>query len=543
MQFNLADLFEAVAGAVPDREALVCGPQRLSYAALDGRASQLARYLRRQGVGPGDHVGLYLYNGVEYIEALLACFKIRAVPVNINYRYISRELQYLFDSADLKICIFHRCFADNIQQLFQCGHTFSLLLWVEDGSGAEVTLPAADYRAALSAELDADPFGPRRGADEYLLYTGGTTGSPKGVVWQHEKLFFAAMGGGGYFSAEGACRTPDDIVKRLNEHPFAGIAMAPLMHGAAQWFSLVQLLAGNKLVLLPQPAFDAQQAWQCVADEGCNLVQIVGDAMAVPLIEALDSWPGRWNLTAVFSIGSGGALLSPSSRADLLRHFPKAYLTNSYGSSESGQMGMDVGAYQGVGVARIEARDDAAVLLIRGDALREARVGEQGILARSGMIPEGYYGDPDATAATFVNLNGRRWLLTGDIAQRDESGVITIFGRGNNCINSGGEKVFPEEVEMALKSHPAVLDALVFGVEDARWGSRVTAVVQTRDNQPVDQQGLLDHCRSLIAAYKLPRQIQQVVEVPRSVSGKPDYPRARQCVRAAQPWQELAQSG
>lgn len=533
MQFSLADIFEAVAARVPDREAVVCGDRRLTYQELDERASRLAHYLLRQGVKPGDHVGIYLHNSPEYLEALFACFKICAVPVNINYRYVKQELQYLFDSADLRVCIFHQGFADQIQHLYQSGHAFSLLMWVADDSCAELTLPAADYHGAIDSEGARGEFPSRSGADQYLLYTGGTTGKPKGVLWQHEKLFFAALGGGGFFSADGPCQRPQDIVERINEHPFCGIAMAPLMHGAAQWFSLVQLFAGNKLVLLPQANFDPDIAWQWVADEACHLVQIVGDAMAVPLLEALRRSPNRWDLSAVFSIGSGGALLSPSSRRGFLQHFPRAYITNSYGSSESGQMGMDVGDYQGTGVAKIAATDDAAVLLIRGDAIRRARVGEQGVLARSGMIPEGYYADPEATAMAFVNLDGRRWLLTGDIAEQDDSGSIRIYGRGNHCINTGGEKVFPEEVEMALKSHPDILDALVFGVEDARWGSRVTAVVQTRDNGPLDEQGVLAHCREQLAAYKLPRQMLLVDHIPRNPSGKPDYPRARQCLEFA----------
>lgn len=523
MEFNLADLFEAVANEVPTREALVCGESRLRYGELDKRANQIAHYLSELGVGQGDHVGLYLLNGTEYFELLLGCFKIRAVPVNINYRYVKDELKHLFDNANLQVCIFHRCFAPMVQELHCSGHAFRFLIAVEDGGGETLTLPAADYAKARDRRKSSGDFPSRSGQDSYVLYTGGTTGLPKGVLWSHENVFFAALGGGGYFSSEGACKQPEDIVQRINTPAFCSIAMAPLMHGAAQWFGLIQLLAGNKLVLMGSSSFDAEQAWQCVADEGCNLIQIVGDAMAIPLLDALEANPERWDLSRLFALGSGGALLSPSSSEGLLAHFPQLYLTNSYGSSESGQVGAGIGSSAGLGLVKIEPRSDTAVLVLDRYGTRVAAIGEPGILARCGHIPEAYFGDPKATAQAFVMFNQQRWLLTGDVAERGEDDSITIFGRGSSCINSGGEKVFPEEVEIALKSHPAVYDALVMGLEDARWGSKVSAVIQCREEQAMDFEGLLAHCRQHIASYKLPREIHVIDELPRSPSGKPDY--------------------
>ena len=377
-------------------------------------------------------------------------------------------------------------------------------------------------------------FGERADDDLFLLYTGGTTGMPKGVMWPHKAVFYAAMGGGGHFHPAGPIEAPEDIAVRANEgFLVTGMALAPLMHGACWWYACIQLLAGGKLVLNPHRHLDAEQVWEIVARERVNAVSIVGDAMAIPLLEALERNPGRWDLSCVFNVGSGGAVFSESKQAKFREHFPNVMITNSFGSSEGGQMGMDngqrrAGAENGLGnVTRTPYMD-----VIVEEELRHARPGESGIFARSGHIPVGYYNDPVKTAKTFVMVEGKRWLLTGDTARLEEDGSITVFGRGSNCINSGGEKIFPEEVEQALKHHPGVFDALVVATPDERWGQKVTAVISVRGPAAPTLDELQQEARRHIAGYKVPRELHVVGEIPRQPNGKPNYARAKEIALA-----------
>lgn len=530
MHFNLADLFEAVADKVPEREALVCGASRSTFAELDAGANRMAHYLRSRGVKAGDHVGLYMYNCNEYLEAMLACFKIRAVPINVNYRYVNDELLYIFDNADMVACIHHREFVPHIAQVSAAAEKLQLFIAVDDDSGEDlVAIGAVDYAEAAAGQSPERDFGERADDDYFVLYTGGTTGMPKGVMWPHKNVFFAAMGGGGHFSPLGPCEVPEDIRERVGEHPLVGIALAPLMHGASWWYACIQLLAGNKLVLNHNHSFDGEQVWQIVADEKVNAVQIVGDAMAIPLLDALDANPDRWDLSPVFNVGSGGAIFSDAKQDAFKKHFPNVFITNAFGSSEGGQMGMDNGSRKNTtGLGNVSRTDFMDVIIDEPDQpRRHAQPGETGIFARSGYIPMGYYNDPEKTAKTFVEVDGKTWLLTGDAAKLEEDNSITVFGRGSNCINSGGEKIFPEEVEDALKAHDGVFDALVVGVPDDRWGSRVSAVIQARPGVELDLAGVQAHCRTRIAGYKVPREVHLIEVVPRAPSGKPDYKTAK----------------
>ncbi|MDF1692872.1 MAG: acyl-CoA synthetase [Zhongshania sp.] len=527
--FNLADLFETVVDTVPAREALVCGDSRLSFAELDAGANQLAHYLAGQGVKAGDHVGLYMYNGNEYLEAMLACFKIRAVPINVNYRYVKAELLYIFDNADMVACIHHREFIPAIADVREDAKTLKTLVSVDDHSGAALAMTGSvNYKAAKAGQRSDRNFSERSGDDYFVIYTGGTTGMPKGVMWPHEGIFFAAMGGGGHFSPLGPCEKPEDIASRITEWPMRGIALAPLIHGASWWYACIQLLAGNALILNPNRSFDGAAVWQIVADEKVNALQIVGDAMAIPLLEALAENPDRWDLSAVFSIGSGGAIFSDVKQAAFKAYFPNVFLTNSFGSSESGQMGMDNGSKKtAAGLGNVSRSDYMDVIIVEESAPRRAELGETGIFARIGYTSAGYYKDPVKTAETFVELDGKRYLLTGDAAKLEADGSITVLGRGSNCINSGGEKIFPEEVEGALKAHAGVYDALVVGLGDERFGSRVSAVIQPRHGINLDLSTIQEHCRKHIAGYKIPREIHLIQELPRAPSGKPDYNLAR----------------
>lgn len=529
MQFNLADMFEVVADKVPEREALVCGAHRTTFGDLDKRANRMAHYLRSQGVKSGDHVGLYMYNCNEYMEAMLACFKIRAVPINVNYRYVKDELLYIFDNADMVACVHHREFAPHIAEIRSAAPDLKTFVAVDDDSGADLnTIGAVEYESAMAGQSDQRDFEERSGDDYFILYTGGTTGMPKGVMWPHKNVFFAAMGGGGHFSPNGPCEKPEDIETRVAENPLCGIALAPLMHGASWWYACIQLLAGNKLVLNDQHSLNAEHVWEVCEREKVNAVQIVGDAMAIPLLDALDANPDSWDLGSIFNVGSGGAVFSEAKQEGFKKHFPNVFITNSFGSSEGGQMGMDNGQKKSEsGLGNVTRTDYMDVIIDDETPRRHAKPGETGIFARSGYIPVGYYNDPEKTAKTFVEVDGKTWLLTGDAAKLEEDTSITVFGRGSNCINSGGEKIFPEEVENALKAHEGIFDALVVATPDERWGSKVTAVLQLREGVSLTVKDVQDHCRNHIAGYKVPRAVHVTADIPRAPSGKPDYKTAK----------------
>ncbi|GAB3270832.1 acyl-CoA synthetase [Parahaliea aestuarii] len=526
--FNIADLFEMVADKVPTRDALVCGGQRASFAQLEQRANQLAHYLASCGVGAGDHVGLYLFNCNEYLEGMLACFKLRAVPINVNYRYVRDELLYIFDNANMVACIHHREFSPHIAEVLDSAPDLKTLVYVDDDSGADpAAVGSAGYEEVLAGQPAGRDFEERADDDLFVLYTGGTTGMPKGVMWPHKAVFYAAMGGGGWYHPDGAITEPEQIASRVGDFPIIGMALAPLMHGACWWYACIQLLAGNTVVLNPHHSLVGEEVWGIVEKEKVNSVTIVGDAMAIPLLEALEANPGRWELSSIFNIGSGGAVFSESKQAAFKAHFPNAFITNSFGSSEGGAMGIDGGNKRGEGLGNVPRNDTMSVLVEAGEGRwRQARHGETGIFSRGGHIPVGYYNDPVKTAKTFIQVEGARWLLTGDEARLEEDDTITVFGRGSNCINTGGEKVYPEEVEQALKTHPAVFDCLVVATPDERLGSKVTAVVATRAGQELTLESLQSIAREHIAGYKIPRELHLVSEVPRAPSGKPAYPKA-----------------
>ncbi len=526
--FNIADMYEMVADKVPARNALVCGERRATYAALEQRANQLAHYLAGRGVGPGDHVGLYLYNCNEYLEAMLACFKLRAVPINVNYRYVEEELLYIFTNSDLVACIHNEEFSQHIAAIKSGSPKLHTFVHVLDGSGCDaVAIGSVEYERALAGQSAVRDFAERSDDDLFILYTGGTTGMPKGVMWPHKSVFFAAMGGGGWFHPDGAITSPEQIADRVGDFAIVGMALAPLMHGACWWYACIQLLAGNTVVLNPSRSLVGEDVWDIVAREKVNAITIVGDAMAVPLLDALDANPGRWDLSSIFSVGSGGAVFSVSKQEAFRRHFPNVFITNSFGSSESGNMGMDGGGNKGQGLGNVSKSEFMSVVSdTEGEAHRHVAPGEMGIFARSGYIPVGYYNDPVKTAKTIVEVDGKSWLLTGDEALLEDNGSITVFGRGSNCINTGGEKVFPEEVEQALKANPGIFDCLVVGVPDERFGSRVAAVVCARGDAQLTLAAVQEDARKHIAGYKVPRELHVVAEVPRAPSGKPAYPRA-----------------
>jgi acyl-CoA synthetase (AMP-forming)/AMP-acid ligase II len=504
MTFNLASLFEANADAFPDRLAVVCGDRTCTFGELDVRATRLANAWSARGVRPGQHIGLYLYNSIEYIECMLAAFKLRAVTINVNYRYVTEELRYIFTNADLVGVVYEPDLATNVAGAL----TPAMHLRIERG-------PA--YEALIAEASSERRFPARSGDDLFVLYTGGTTGMPRGVMWRHEDLFFAALQGGNPGGA--AVERAEDLAPLVHSngdgiHILSG---APLIHGAAQLGSWIALLNGGVAGLTPGRGFDPIGCLDLVDAHEMNAVSIVGDAMAVPLVDALEAHPGRWRLGSLAALTSAGAVLSGTLREKLEKLIPSATILNNFGASETGHQGSAF--YEG-GRA-IWVMDEHNVVVDEHFQPVLAGGGVVGRLARRGRIPLGYYGDPEKTAATFFVHEGVRYVIPGDLATVDDEGSIVFLGRGAACINSGGEKVFAEEVEEALKAHAAVEDAVVVGVPDERWGQRVEALVRLRGPATVGE--IEAFCRTKVAGYKVPRRIHLVPDLHRQPSGKPDY--------------------
>ena len=442
MQFNLADLFELVADAVPERSALVAGDRSLTYAELDERATRFAHHLRASGVEIGDWVGIHAYNRAEWMEAMLGCFKARVVPINVNYRYVADELRYLFDNADLTAIVYEAEFGPLIESIAAELPKLRHFVRLDDGTGTTDGLGAVDYETALEgASSDRAALGERSPDDLYVLYTGGTTGMPKGVMWRQEDIFFAAMGGGNYGGAP--ISTPAEITANIGAAPACSLALAPLMHGNAQWTAFVTLFGGNKLALWASRRFEADGIWDFIDAEGINTISLVGDAMARPLVDALAR---RAAPTTLFALVSGGAILSPAIKQEMQERLPNVMVLDSFGASETGANGSVDTTGSG---PRFRMNEWTTVI---DDDFRQAAPGEVGMLARRGHVPLGYWKDEAKTAATFVEVDGVRWAIPGDKAVIEDDGSISVLGRGSQCINSGGEKIFPEEVEAALKS-------------------------------------------------------------------------------------------
>ncbi|WP_182907484.1 acyl-CoA synthetase [Microbispora sp. H13382] len=521
MTLNVASLFEAVAAAVPERLALVCDTRRLSFAELDARANALANHLRAAGVRPEEHVGVHMLNGVEFVEALLACLKIRAVPININYRYTDRELHYIYQDAGLVALVIGGEFAPSAAALTDRCPKLRHVVVVDDGTRAPdwpAGVEVVDYEKAVAARPAAVPMAGERGPDDhYVLYTGGTTGMPKGVVWRHEDFYFAALKGGNHYGPP--YRTAEELAAAAAAGtPVVYLLTAPLMHGAACYTLLSALLAGSTTVLLRR--FDPVETLRLIESEHAVIVTVVGDAIARPLVDAIREHGAEHDLSSMKVLGSGGALLSRSVREEATSLVPGLYVNDGFGSSESGVDGtIGIGPD---GLMRLAAGPRIKVV---DEGFRPIEPGSDrlGYVARTGHVPLRYHNDPDRTAKTFPVVDGVRWAVLGDMARIEEDGTIVLLGRGSGCINTGGEKVFPEEVEQALKSHPAVMDALVAGVPDERFGERVAAVVELRPGVAADAGELRAHCRTQIAGYKVPASIVVVDTVERSPSGKADY--------------------
>ncbi len=539
MTWSLADLFESVVDVIGDRPAVVVpnavdGRRELTYDQLEDRVNRLAHVLSANGVGPGDKVGVYGYNGNEWVEAQWAAWKLRAVPVNVNYRYVEGELKYLFDNADMVGLVHGAEFSPRIAAVRDDCPLLKVCVAWKDDSGADISeCGALDYESALAAASPERDFAPRADDDLYILYTGGTTGMPKGVMWRHDDFFHATLGPIMAALSEPIARTEEVAERAAASGPGVGFPVAPLMHGAAQWTSMTNTLSGVKMVLSASRRMDPMEVWKIAADEGAMTMNLVGDAQIRPLVETLTDHPGEFDLSSLFLISSGGAILSPSVKERLAEELPNVFVYDALGASETGFQGTNAGA-DDQGRPRF-AFGDHTIVIDDDDNPTSPGDGVVGRLVRRGYIPLGYYKDEKKTAETFPTINGERWVVPGDMAKVEADGTITLLGRGSVSINSGGEKIFPEEVELILKGHPDVYDAVVVGVPDERWGEHVTAVLVCRGEARPTVDDLHQYGKELIASYKLPKELVYVDEMVRSPSGKADYRWAKA--------QAVAQSG
>lgn len=532
LTYHYADLWEHAAARVPEREALVCGGRRLTYAELDARVNRLANALVAAGVQADEFIAIYLPNATEYIETMLAAWKMRAIPVNVNHRYVAGELRYLLSDSGASVLVCGRAQAPAVAALDDDDRaSLRSILVVDEPDSDGPTIAAAvalidggvAYDDALADQAETAPrVDGRSGDDLYVLYTGGTTGLPKGVVWRMEDALFPCFGGGDPSRATEVSR-PEEFAERVLDNALVFLCLPPLMHAAGQWVAISWLWAGSKVVLYTG-GFDAERVWQIVEDEGVNLLTMVGDAVGRPMLDAWLANPGRWDVSALFSLSNGGAPLSPDLRLRLHETFPDKVINDGFGSSETGAQGGHRMGEDGKsdGVARFRPYSPDTV--VWDDDNEPVRPGSEvaGRVARKGRIPLRYLNDEAKTAATFVEHGGERWVLTGDVATVDEDGSIQLLGRGSGCINTGGEKVFPEEVESVLHAVPAVADVVVVGAPDDRWGQAVCAVVQPAAGATVELDELRAHARSGLAGYKLPTRLVVVEEIHRSPAGKAD---------------------
>jgi len=541
MSFNFADMWEAVAARRPDAPAQIHGPTVSTFGDFDDRAARLAAALHAWGVGPGSKVALFLFNCNEYLESVFAAMKVRAVPVNVNYRYLADELHYLLENSDAEVLVYHGALAARVEEVRGRLPNLRILVQVETAPEDRVPLLAG----ALSYEdvvRSYDPMAPieRSPSDHVFLYTGGTTGLPKGVMWTHRALFaqlsasYLPLGGPPPATLDEVAAAPErlDAVGAGG----AGLAAAPLMHGMAWFSSMGRLMIGGAVVSLTKRSFDAHEFWRAVAEHRIAAATIVGDAFARPLVAALEEAERRgepYDVSSLQMIVSGGVMWTPPFKQPFLDR-GVAMLIDGLGSSEATGAGMMISmAGQDLGTARFQLGTDARVITEDGRDVAPGS-GEVGMIAVSGdALPDGYYKDESKSAATFRTIGGRRFAIPGDFATVEADGTITLLGRGSVCINSGGEKIFPEEVEEALKTHPTVEDCTVVGVPDDKWGQAITAVAQCVPNASVTPEELIEHARGRLAAYKAPKHVVFVDRIVRSPAGKADYRWALDRAKAA----------
>jgi fatty-acyl-CoA synthase len=521
--WNFAAVWETVADLLPGAPALVHGDRHRTWDEFDRRADGIAAHLLAAGVQQGDKVAEYLWNGPEYLEAVFATFKIGLVPVNTNYRYGEDELAYLWDNGDVVAVVFHGEFTERIDHIRERVPRVRTWLWVDDGTGPCPDWAVAYEDAAASAPARvAAPWG-RDGDDLYLMYTGGTTGMPKGVMWRQDDLFVVLNAASPRRYGQDASF---DRVRELVTRPAPVFVPAcPLMHGTGSFNAMMMLSIGGSVVTLEAHHFDVVELMDTIEREGVGSIAIVGDAFAKPMLRALDADPRRWDLARLRVVFSSGVMFSEPVKQGLLRHLPKTMLVDLFGSSEALGLGSSVSSRgRAAATARFSLGANARVIDDDGHDVVPGS-GVRGRVALRGRTPLGYYKDPEKSAGTFVVLDGVRYAIPGDYALVEADGTLTLLGRGSVCINTGGEKVFPEEVEEVLKEHPAIHDAAVVGVPDERFGEAITAIVEPEPQAEVDEAQVIAYVKAHLAHFKAPKRVLIVGSIGRAANGKLDYNR------------------
>ena len=536
MTWQMADIWENIARAIPDKPAIVDGDKRYSWAEYENRAARVAQVLTDHGLNPGAKLSIYSYNAAEYMETQFGAFKARICPVNVNYRYLEAELTHVINNSDSEALVFQAQFAPRVAAIRDQLDQIKLFLEIDDGSGEHLD-GAISYETALQS-AEPMPVIERSDDDLYMLYTGGTTGMPKGVMYDH-KTFASRLLAKGFEMR--MMEPPTDasgfgpLVQQL--HAAGAVSRAipacPLMHGTGMWIgAMIPHSLGGCVILFNNSHFDPAALWQLAEDEKVTDITIVGDVFAKPMLAALEDAKAAgkaYDLSSLLMIGSSGVMWSAEVKRGLLAHLPQMAIVDSMGSTE-GSMGVSITTAENVDTdqtAKFDMNPTTVVLTEEGQPVAPGS-GEMGLICNGGMVPLGYYKDEAKSAATFKTFDGVRYSIPGDFATVEADGSITLLGRGSACINSGGEKIFPEEVEEALKTHESVYDCLVVGLPDDRFGQKVAAVLSMADGARFDEAALAEHVRTKLAAYKAPRAFILVDEVPRAANGKAGYKAAKE---------------
>ena len=545
MEFNFSDLNEAIAAEIPDRNAIVWRDRRITYQELAERSRKIANTLLEHGFtvrrertelagheSGQDHLAIYLHNCNEYLESMIGAFKARAVPLNVNYRYVDEELEYLFANSASRGVVFHSAFAPSIERIRARLGDLQLLIQVPDESGHALIDGAIDYNAMMAGASSATPACEPSPDDLYCLYTGGTTGMPKGVLWRSADAFIACMGGRRGDGTE--VESLDAIREHIrNSSPFSTVLGPPLMHGAAQWASFMMMAIGATVVI-PSivEKLDPDDFLSTVERERAMSFSMVGDAFARPILDQLDR--KDYDLSSLFAIASGGAPLSPGNKKAFLERIPQVTIYDAIGSSETGAQATNPSrSGSEVTTGDFTPGPGAGVVAADLSRLLSPSENEVGWFAQKGRVPLGYLGDAEKTAKTFPVIEGCRYSVPGDRARYNDNGTIEVLGRDSVTINSGGEKIFAEEVEGALKHHPDVYDTVVAGRPSERWGQEVVAIVQLREGRATREEDLIAEAAKHVARYKLPKRIVFRETIVRSPSGKADYRWAKEQALAA----------
>jgi len=513
--WSFAAVWTAIAREVPDRDAIVCGDRRVSWAEFDERAARLASWLHGNRLGPGDKVAIDLTNVPEYLETFFGALKLGCVPVNVNYRYVATEVRYVLENSDARVLV-HAPERSAVAAVATGEMDSRPPLLLETGPAYEDALHSSSATAPGVHEPDGD--------DLVFVYTGGTTGMPKAVMWRSDDLYVALW----QMARPGA--EPPDPVAAAREGKRAGTCLpaCPLMHGTGLFITISTLAGAGTVVLVDRPGLDAPTIWGEVARNDVAVLTIVGDAFARPLLAELDASPDRWDLSTLRAITSSGVTWSPESKAGLLAHLPGVTLIDSLGASEGMMSRSAASAGSEIKPARFAVNERVRVLDEHTDRVVAPGSGEVGLVAVTGRLPLGYYKDAEKTRATFRTVDGARYSIPGDYATVDDDGTIRLLGRGSACINTAGEKVYPEEVELALREHPGVFDCVVVGVPDERYGEMVVALVQATTGHALDEDELREWCRSRMSGYKRPKRCFVVDSLERSAAGKASYARLRE---------------